>query len=79
MRWWRIARQCSTGKGVISTFIKLELYIALIALSILLVLYTVSLIPMATDVLRIAILVILILTALYLWYKVTLRIVRSRL
>jgi len=70
-----IMSRCTDIRGLISTFVKMLLYILLLMLSILFVVYIVSLVPMQVDVGRMVVLAIATVGMLYMWYTFTMKVV----
>lgn len=71
--------ECTSDKGLISVFAKVELYITITIVLILGVFYLAHIVPIPLDVARILFLAMLLVVALYLWYIFTAKILSYRL
>jgi len=67
--------RCSSNRATVSAFIKMMLYITLIMLSLVGAVYIVSIFPLKHEFPRMALLGILIIAILYLWYKATIVVI----
>lgn len=69
--------RCLSDAEILSVFLKVEAYIVAVMLSLIAVMYIVSAIPVDMDVIRIAFLALMLISVLYVWYRMAVVIIRS--
>lgn len=69
--------RCTSLNNLVLAFIKIKLYVVLVMVSIIGVIYITSIIPVEIDIVKIVILGLLTIAVLYIWYKITLLLMKK--